>query len=357
MSVVVHSSPNKEEHCFEFSVIVRSEGQDPSLHRRTILAAAEAMKPQNRSFELLVVGPPDSLASLSVDEVSFDYSYCHSLQGAIDKSRGRWLLEIEDGTMLQYPDLAFEVSADSPVCPPFTAHNIGLEDGSRTRPGQIPFEQGPRALALGRILNRVAAGRLLRVADLGALEMGFAVEVARMGHEVLALEGRQANVDRFRWLEPHLNLSRLTVVCDDVRNVASHGRFDVVLCLGLLYHLDKPCEGLEAITSVTADTLIIDTHVAIPDDPDFDEEYVAKIHEGLPGRWYREFSEGTNQDDITRMAWSSLDNPLSFWLEPKALRQLLNQLGFPLVMQVQDVDSRPNRHLLVAMRDDLPSFN
>ena len=39
------------------------------------------------------------------------------------------------------------------------------------------------------------------------------------------------------------------------------GRFDVVLCLGVLYHMRHPLLALERVASVTADLLILETHV------------------------------------------------------------------------------------------------
>jgi len=358
MSVVVNPSSRAEEAAVEFSVVVSTLGANPPLHLKTLLAAAQAMQPESRTFELVAVGPVGSAVAALESEVPFPYSYCHSIDGARAAARGRWLLELEDGTLLQRADLNFEVAAESSLCPPFTAHNIGLKNGLRTRPGQPPFEDCERMQAIGRIIDLAAAtldDGPLRIADLGALEMGFSVEAARKGHRVLALEGRQSNVDRFRWLEQHLDLPNLEVACDDVRNVSNHGAFDLVLCLGLLYHLDKPREVLEAIAAAVTHTLVLDTHVAIPNDPE--APGADALNEGLPGRWVSEFAPDTEQEDIDRLAWASLDNPASFWIQPKALSLLLNELGFPLVMRVHNVDDRPNRHFLVAIRDRSPTVS
>ena len=39
----------------------------------------------------------------------------------------------------------------------------------------------------------------------------------------------------------------------------SLGQFDVVLCLGLLYHVNKPVGLIEAVSQVNSDLLVIDT--------------------------------------------------------------------------------------------------
>jgi hypothetical protein len=40
------------------------------------------------------------------------------------------------------------------------------------------------------------------------------------------------------------------------------GRFDLVLCLGLLYHVNRPMELLERIAAVNDDLLVIDTNLS-----------------------------------------------------------------------------------------------
>jgi 2-polyprenyl-3-methyl-5-hydroxy-6-metoxy-1,4-benzoquinol methylase len=59
---------------------------------------------------------------------------------------------------------------------------------------------------------------------------------------VVALEGRQANLEKARFVKGILDLDHLELVLDDVRNLNKdrYGFFDVVLCLGILYHLDTP---------------------------------------------------------------------------------------------------------------------
>ena len=56
---------------------------------------------------------------------------------------------------------------------------------------------------------------------------------------------------------------------EDVRDafVVAHGRFDVVLCLGILYHLDQPdvFRFLARLGELCDGLLILDTHVALTD--------------------------------------------------------------------------------------------
>ena len=48
---------------------------------------------------------------------------------------------------------------------------------------------------------------------------------------------------------------------------ATVGYWDVVLFLGVLYHLRSPLEGLEAVAEVATDCLIVETHTDLIDHP------------------------------------------------------------------------------------------
>jgi 2-polyprenyl-3-methyl-5-hydroxy-6-metoxy-1,4-benzoquinol methylase len=124
----------------------------------------------------------------------------------------------------------------------FTAHNIRLDDGSETRPGTGLLADGPWCLAAKRLLNMLfpegVAGK--RIVDLGCLEGGYAVEFARMGMESLGLEVRQSNFDNCLYVKDRIRLPNLKFIKDNAWNIASYGRFDVIFCCGLLYHLDRP---------------------------------------------------------------------------------------------------------------------
>src|SRR5664280_109916 len=125
----------------------------------------------------------------------------------------------------------------------FTAHNIRLDDGSFTKPEQ-PYQMEDLALLkftkqfLRILFPEGAAGK--RVVDLGCLEGGYAVELARAGFDALGIEVRQSNFENCQRVKAGTNLPKLTFLCDDVSKLAKYGVFDVVFCCGLLYHLEEP---------------------------------------------------------------------------------------------------------------------
>jgi 2-polyprenyl-3-methyl-5-hydroxy-6-metoxy-1,4-benzoquinol methylase len=127
--------------------------------------------------------------------------------------------------------------------------------------GEETFET-PEAHAINRArlehlasLELPLAGR--RVLDVGAGVGHLAQFFVERGCDVLAVEARAQNVEVMRRLYPTLR-SALTDVEQDLTPL---GRFDVVFCYGLLYHLENPIRALRNLASVCDDLLLIETMV------------------------------------------------------------------------------------------------
>src|SRR5262249_350381 len=105
----------------------------------------------------------------------------------------------------------------------------------------------------------------VRVLDLACLEGLHSVEFALNGAKVVGVEGREANLAKARFTKDALSLGNLELVHDDVRNLSRerYGEFDVVLCLGILYHLDTPdvMKLAKNLAEVCTRVAIIDTHL------------------------------------------------------------------------------------------------
>ncbi|HWF71779.1 MAG TPA: DUF1698 domain-containing protein [Solirubrobacteraceae bacterium] len=141
-------------------------------------------------------------------------------------------------------------------------HTIELAPGVVT-PGPEPTADRLEILKLPRDLT----GRT--VLDIGAWDGFFSFEAERRG------ASRVVAADSFAWSgeswssKAGFQLARRALgsgVADvdiDVMDLAPEriGTFDVVLLLGVLYHLRHPLLALERVASVTADQLILETHV------------------------------------------------------------------------------------------------
>jgi SAM-dependent methyltransferase len=224
----------------------------------------------------------------------------------------------------------------------FTAHNIELPDGSQTMPGEPLLRDWGicrAALRTLRLLTPIEEGAdPPRVADLGCLEGGYAVEFARAGYDVVGIEGRRSNVEKCEFVADRLRLPNLRFVCDDARNIRAYGTFDAVFCCGLLYHLDAPVSFLHELSGVTRRVLMLQTHYATPDDESWNRFRLSPLteHEGHLGRWYTEWEPDTPPEQVETMAWSAVGNSSSFWLEKRHLLQAMMEAGFPIVCEQYD---------------------
>jgi SAM-dependent methyltransferase len=221
----------------------------------------------------------------------------------------------------------------------FTAHNIRLDDGSFTKPDLVcGIDQHPWMRSFKRTLSVVFPGdrRKIRIVDLGCLEGGYSVEMARMGFRVLGLEVRESNLTACRYVKAHTNLPSLEFVRDDAWNVAQYGRFDATLCCGLLYHLDRPRQFLQLLSSVTTRLLILQTHFATDQiNPNFPLSDLTE-NESAQGRWYTEYPDEETFSTRESVRWSSWDNRRSFWLKRDYLLQSIQDVGFDFVAEQFD---------------------
>ena len=151
---------------------------------------------------------------------------------------------------------------------PWTAHNIHLRDDIYTIAPRIVGDE----IRLRRITQCVfdlMGGTVenARILDLACLEGLFAIEFARHRAKCLGIEGREANIEKARFVKEVLNLENLELAQDDVRNlsVEKYGHFDVVLCLGILYHLDEPdvFAFVERLGEVCRNICIVDTRITL----------------------------------------------------------------------------------------------
>lgn len=172
----------------------------------------------------------------------------------------------------------------------------------------------------------------LQILDLACGEGVYAIEAALRCAEVRALDARTERMSEGVKAAKRLGLNNLSFEQIDIRNVnlSSHGSVDVVLFLGILYHLDQRdiFPVLKNIYEMCRQFVVIDTHIAL--------HGLVKIE--LNGKTYqgKHFVEHANDDpEVVRRGrlQASLDNPLSFWLTKESLFRLLKDVGFTSVCE------------------------
>lgn len=210
---------------------------------------------------------------------------------------------------------------------PWSSHSVYLGDDLYTR--DEPSEDAPRLRRIAQVVADLAGQpiKTLRVLDLASLEGLFAIEFALRGAEVLAIEGREANLEKARFAKDVHGLDNLDLVLGDVRDLSAseHGTFDVVLCLGILYHLDDDdvFELMEKVSEVCRGFAVIATHIS----PAASEERSWKGQK-YSGQHIREHAAAATHDEKLAARWYSLDNERAFHLTKPSLYNLVENVGF-----------------------------
>lgn len=236
---------------------------------------------------------------------------------------------------------------------PWTAANFELSPGTYTiRNGIVRDEVKLRRLI--QLLSDLSRKPLntLRILDLACLEGLYAVELALHGATVVANDIRLRNVAITAFVKEMLGAERLEIRHDDVRNLskARYGEFDVVLCQGILYHLDTPASFalLENIHDVCTGFVVIDTHYATKG-----TEFRSFRGQQYRGSVTTEHSPGSSAEQKMTKLWASIDNEESFWFCRDSLYNLLADIGFSSVFECHwpsFLAQEPTRAVFVAMR-------
>ena len=183
--------------------------------------------------------------------------------------------------------------------------------------GPHDFTSDPR---VHHLAQRVGSLNGKRILELGALEGGHTLELARAGAAVVAIEGHPANFARCLFIKRYFRLESVEFVLADLRSVefTRFGRFDAVLNSGVLYHMNAPWDLLERVGKVAQSMLLwtecAPTHSRL--------ETVEVCGNRLEGYWY---VEGPIDHPL------SGKQPLSFWPTRESLEHMLRFTGWSAV--------------------------
>jgi SAM-dependent methyltransferase len=174
--------------------------------------------------------------------------------------------------------------------------------------------------------------RNLRVLDLGCLDGIFSIEFALQGAETVGIDIREDNIVKCNFYKKVVGLENVKFIQDDVRNVnkEKYGTFDIVICSGILYHLDIPDSFilLENLYEMASELVITDTLISLSTTTSAfykDREYFGHI--------YTEFPEDTSENDQLKLRLAAFKNPRSFWFSRPSLINFLHFCGFTSVFE------------------------
>jgi SAM-dependent methyltransferase len=176
---------------------------------------------------------------------------------------------------------------------------------------------------LRRVLPALCEQLVLRSAlDAGCGVGFFSSLLQSMGLDVVAFDGRQDNVAEARRRYAGVEFRQADV--EDPRLV-EWGRFDLVLCFGLLYHLENPFRAIRNLQALADKVLLIES-MTIPEERPF-----------LALR-----DEGSSEDQGLR--W------IAFYPSEACLAKMLYRSGFPLVARFSELPDHPDFHATLVRR-------
>jgi len=162
----------------------------------------------------------------------------------------------------------------------------------------------------------------LRILDLGCGEGVYAIEAGLRGAEVLAIDARTERMELGDACAQRHGLVNVTFRQEDARAVsaATHGNFQVVLCLGLLYHLgeEEILPFLKRLRDLCEGLLLVDTVVSLGPDP---------------GHRVREHENDDPPEVRRARLLRSIDTTFAFHLTRDALVRALHDAGFSSVLE------------------------
>ena len=204
-------------------------------------------------------------------------------------------------------------------------HNLHLPDGSQTAPGHSlgdfpAFKWRQIAEALPHDLTGWTA------LDIGCNAGFYSFELARRGAEVVAVDSDEHYLRQARWAAAEFGLqARIDFRHQQVYDLGREPEvYDLVLFLGVFYHLRYPLLGLDVVARKTRRLLCLQSL-------------------SLPGEAVEEFTDGLGLDERARMltpGWPQMafiehrlaNDPTNWWAPNHAcIEAMLRSCGMTVV--------------------------
>jgi tRNA (mo5U34)-methyltransferase len=211
-------------------------------------------------------------------------------------------------------------------------HNLHLPDGRQTAPDH-PLGDYPayKWAALSQQLPEDLTGR--RVLDIGCNAGFFAIQLARRGAHVTAIDHDPHYLKQAAWAARQFHLDdRLVLEEGDVYSLAGRKeRFDIVLFLGVFYHLRYPLLGLDLAASMSRDLLLFQSLATEGSDG-------AEGGEADPGYLGR---NRLREDDWPSLAFIEHElagDPTNWWVpNPAGMRAMVRSAGYSVSGMADDI--------------------
>jgi Methyltransferase domain len=156
------------------------------------------------------------------------------------------------------------------------------------------------------------------ILELGALEGAHSFILAQLPgvQRVVALEGREANLRKARFVQNLLGIRNVEFIQANLEHVdlAAYGKFDAVFCCAILNHLPKPWELIQRLPAVAPVLFLWTVYVA--------ENEAEELPNGPRGKIQ---TEGGPDEPLSGMS------PTGTWLTLGSLITSLTKSGYKSV--------------------------
>jgi SAM-dependent methyltransferase len=170
-------------------------------------------------------------------------------------------------------------------------------------------------------LNELCVVKDKRILELGPLEGAHSLMLSRLGaRQVVAVEGRVKNFVKCCCIKNLFDLTNVQFVLSNVENLKpeGYGTFDLIVAIGVLYHLRNPAQVLTQLSAMT-ERIFIWTHFSDAKYPSGPIEMLQYDGKSYAGKLYHEVGL---KDPL-----SGLDS-YSFWPFEEDLHRMLQDAGF-----------------------------
>jgi tRNA (mo5U34)-methyltransferase len=167
--------------------------------------------------------------------------------------------------------------------------------------------------AIAELFGGTFEGRT--VLDVGCNSGGHSVAAVRSGAKrALGIDVVDRYIEQANFVKRALDEDALEFRVMAIEDVEQDtvGSFDVVLCFGVLFHLENPVLALRKLAAVTEHAMVIDTNLA----------------PGKPPNWRMRIVGPPNPENPSTSLWRAPDGAVQFMPTESALVRLLEFLGF-----------------------------
>jgi hypothetical protein len=167
------------------------------------------------------------------------------------------------------------------------------------------------------------------ILELGSLEGAHSFILAEHAgvKQVVALEGREANLRKSRFVQELLQIRNVKFAQANLEHadLREFGNVDAVFCCGLLYHLPEPWKLIEQLATIAPVLFIWTQYAAENEARDVGHQLRGKIH-----------VEGGAEEPLSGMSATAT------WLTLDSLRALLVASGYESVEVIDDDPGHAN---------------